>query len=274
MPTLTATDNTELHFTSIGEGRPIVLLHGGLGWDSSYLIKSFSPMFKGEDFRLVFLDIRGNGRSKFDGELSFDLFVSDLRNLCEQLNEPVVLFGHSYGGLIAQSFALQHPEYLSGLILDSTFPAFDFLPDAMVRIQAKASTEQMHTFGRVFSEVETEADFADATSELLPLYFHDVPDGWVADFSDEVLPRVDAFRKGSALLGEFNTVEQLGNIDVPTWIAGGASDIYPIEQTAVRLNKLIPNSRLEIFEMSGHFPFVEENEKYRTRLMKFLGDIA
>jgi proline iminopeptidase len=274
MPTVKAADNTELHFTSLGEGTPIVFLHGGLGWDSSYLIRSFAPMFEGEDFQLVFLDIRGNGRSKFDGELSFDLFVSDLRALCERLNERVVLFGHSYGGLIAQSFALQHPESLSRLILDSTFPAFDFLPEAMARIQAKASPEQMHTFGRVFSEVETEADFADATAELLPLYFHDVPDGWVAEFSDEVLPRVDAFRKGSALLGEFNTVEQLGYIDVPTWIAGGASDIYPLEQTSVRLNKLIPNSSLEIFELSGHFPFVEENEKYRNALMKFLGEVA
>jgi proline iminopeptidase len=274
MPPVKTAENTELHFTSLGEGRPIVFLHAGLGWDSSYLIKSFSPMFERENFRLVFLDICGNGRSKFDGELSFELFASDLRELCEVLEERVALFGHSYGGLIAQLFALQHPECLSGLILDSTFPVFDFLPEAMARIQAKASPEQMVTFGRLFAEVENDRDFADATAELLPLYFHAEPDGWVEIFRDEVLFRVDAFRKGSALLGEFNTVEQLGNIDVPTWIAGGASDIYPIEQTAVRLNKLIPNSRLEIFELSGHFPFVEENEKYRTRLMKFLGDIA
>jgi proline iminopeptidase len=274
MPTLKAEDNTKLHFTSIGEGRPIIFLHGGLGWDSSYLIKSFSPMFKGENWRLIFPDIRGNGRSTFDGDLSFDLFVSDLRTLCELCDERIVLFGHSYGGLIAQAFALQHPDRLAGLILDSTFPKFDFLPDAMALIQAKASPEQMHIFSRVFTELETDAEFAVATSELLPLYFHDEPDGWIEEFKDNVLLRVDSFRKGSALLGEFSTVEQLGDINVPTWIAGGASDIYPLEQTALRLKKLIPNSKLEVFKMSGHFPFVEEEKKYRSRLLTFVESVA
>jgi proline iminopeptidase len=274
MPTLKAADNTELHFTTLGEGRPIVFLHGGLGWDSSYLVKSFSPMAEDETFRLVFLDIRGNGQSKFDGELSFELFVSDLRSLCDALGERVTLFGHSYGGLIAQLFALQHSECLSGLLLDSTFPAFDFLPESMARIQAKASPEQMVTFGRVFTEIENDEEFADATSELLPLYFHAVPEGWIAGFRAEVLFRVDAFRKGSALLGGFNTLEQLEAINIPTWITGGVSDIYPVEQTAVRLNQLIPNSKLQLFAMSGHFPFVEENEKYRSGMMKFLGEVA
>ncbi|PYT00617.1 MAG: hypothetical protein DMF63_06165 [Acidobacteria bacterium] len=274
MPTLKAADNTELHFTSIGEGRPIVFLHAGLGWDSSYLIRSFSPMFEGDHHRLVFLDVRGNGRSSYAGELSFELFSSDLLSLCELLDERVVLFGHSYGGTIAQVFATQHPERLAGLILDSTFPAFDFLPQALERIQAKATAEQMQTFGLLFGEIENDADYAAAITGLLPLYFHDEPDGWVAEFTDEVLFRADAFRKGSALLGEFNTLEQLGDINVPTWIAGGASDIYPLEPTAVRLNNLIPNSKLDVFEKSGHFPFVEESEKYRSQLMKFLGEVG
>jgi proline iminopeptidase len=274
MPTLKAADNTELHFTTLGEGRPIVFLHGGLGWDSSYLVKSFSPMFDDENFRLVFLDIRGNGKSKFDGELSFELFVSDLRSLCDALGEPVALFGHSYGGLIAQLFAIQHPECLSGLILDGAFPVFDFLPESMTRIQAKASPEQMVTFGRLFAEVEDDKEFANATAELLPLYFHAKPDGWIEGFRAEVLFRLNAFRRGSALLGGFNTLEQLEKLRLPTWIAGGSSDIYPLEQTAVRLNNLIPNSKMDLFEMSGHFPFVEENEKYRSAMMKFLSGVA
>jgi len=115
----------------------MLLMHGGLGLDHS----AFPPYFDnlGDLLTLIYYDHRGNGRSarpdSFEA-ITHATWVDDADALRAQLGyEQIILFGHSYGGFLAQEYALRYPERLAGLILCCTAPAIDYMP----LIQANAA---------------------------------------------------------------------------------------------------------------------------------------
>lgn len=127
----------------------LVVVHGGLGWDHSYLLPAASLR---DAAHVVFFDLRGCGRSTRDAALQPDLLADDVAALIGPGRRADVL-GHSYGGGIAMRVADQHPERVRGLILSATtaFPEMGApgrwelpadLPDedgALARAMAEAS---------------------------------------------------------------------------------------------------------------------------------------
>ena len=77
------------------------------------------------------------------------------------------------------------------------------------------------------------------------------------------------------MLPSFNSLGRLHEIAVPTLIISGKEDwIMPPAQGAERLHAGIPNSELVIFENSGHFPFVEEQERFTKLVSEWVGGLA
>lgn len=103
-----------------GNGEPVILL-SGLGPAGSHVI--FHPYFDALaiDYRIVYVDLYGRGRSDAPrdlNEITFESDVADLAALLLELNlEPVHLYGFSYGGLLAQALALDHPHLVRSLVL-------------------------------------------------------------------------------------------------------------------------------------------------------------
>src|ERR671939_10873 len=95
----------------------LVILHGGPGvGDCRDQVRDFGPL--ADEFRLVFYDARGSGRSEDKPPYTHDQWVADADELTRQLGiETFALLGHSYGGIVAQEYAIAHPERLRGLIL-------------------------------------------------------------------------------------------------------------------------------------------------------------
>ena len=111
-------NGTRLFYETEGDGPPLMFMHGGLGFDHTYFRPWVDPL--AEDYTLIFYDHRGNGRSERPASLD-DVFHStwadDGDALREHLEiEKMVLLGHSYGGLLAQHYALRHQDHLRGLI--------------------------------------------------------------------------------------------------------------------------------------------------------------
>jgi proline iminopeptidase len=274
MALFTLSDKSQLHYSASGTGVPIVFLHGGLGWDSSYLRQTFVPMFDDlsqDSWQLVFVDLRGNGRSSESDEITIDILTSDVEELRQQLGfEKIILFGHSFGGLIAQEFAIRHSDRLLGLILDSSFPVFDFLDEALSVLHARADERQLVSFGSLMGSGLDDDKYRDALLNVLPLYFHRYSTDDAQRFAGEMRFSSKAFSQSQQIVSSFNTTDRLPEVKVPTLVVGGASDIYPIQPTARRLHELIPASELAVFENSGHFPFLEEPERYREVLFRIL----
>ncbi len=102
--------------------RPVVfVLHGGPGFDHSTMKPDFNPL--ADVAQLIYYDHRGQGRSDSDKSENWNLdqWADDLRGLTEVLGveKPIVL-GLSFGGFVAQNYAIRHSDRLHKLILAST----------------------------------------------------------------------------------------------------------------------------------------------------------
>ena len=113
----------ELHSNIIGEGVPLVILHGFLGMGDNW--KTLAKQFSALGFQVHLVDQRNHGRSFHDSEFNYELLSEDLKTYCSHHNlEKIILLGHSMGGKTAMLFAALHPEIISKLIVADISPRF------------------------------------------------------------------------------------------------------------------------------------------------------
>ncbi len=115
----------------------LVLLHGGPGFDHSGFKPAFSALT--DIAQVVYLDHRGNGRSEHGDPATWNLaqWGDDVRGFCDALGiEKPIVYGVSFGGFVAQSYATRHPGHPGKLVLVSTAarPDWPAVFDAFERI--------------------------------------------------------------------------------------------------------------------------------------------
>ena len=133
---------------SMRERPTLLLLHGGPGFDHSAFKPSFSSLT--DIAQVVYLDHRGNGRSDYGDPATWNLaqWGDDVHTFCETLGiaKPIV-YGVSFGGFVAQSYATRHPDHIGKLVLVSTeahpdwpavFAAFERIGGPEARALAEA----------------------------------------------------------------------------------------------------------------------------------------
>ncbi|RME34103.1 MAG: alpha/beta fold hydrolase, partial [Gammaproteobacteria bacterium] len=111
---------TSLHYTEQGEGRPLVILHGlfGSGRNWQRVARRLA-----EHYRVITPDLRNHGRSPHLPGMSYPEMAADLFELMERLDLPsTLLMGHSMGGKVAMTAALQQPEKVTALIVVDIAP--------------------------------------------------------------------------------------------------------------------------------------------------------
>ena len=168
-------DGNELYCEVVGRGPPIVLLHGGPGLDHTAFRPWLDPL--AARHRLVFYDQLGNGRShrpaSLDG-VTHATWVDEAEALRRHLGlERPVLFGHSYGGYLAQEYALRYGDRLAGLVLCSTAGRARSLDAALARVERTGSARQTARLRGVMERgIADDAEYAGVFADLLPLYFH------------------------------------------------------------------------------------------------------
>jgi proline iminopeptidase len=244
-------------------------MHGGMGLDHSYLRRGLDPL--GAQAQLVYYDHRGNGRSPRPATaagwdaLTHQGWIADADALRAALgHERVTVFGHSYGGLLAQEYALAYPDRVAGLVLCATFPAFDYAPAALARAAARATPAQLATLLEAFgAPIADDAAFGAAFRAVLPLYFHAPGPARLAVLADVRYSAAAFARAQWGCLPHASTLGRLGEITAPTLVLAGADDwIAGPAHGAERLQAGIPNAELVVFARSGHFPFVEEPDAF------------
>jgi len=272
-------NGTELYYETLGQGRPLMLMHGGLGLDHTAFTPGFNQL--GDQVELIYYDHRGNGRSErpasFDN-LTHETWIADADALRAHLgHERMILFGHSYGGFLAQDYAIRYGDHLDGLILCNTAPALDYMDVVMANAAARGTPEQLTALGQLFGRPMTDdADFQQMWGEIAPLYFKHFNAEAAAAIDETTLYSAAAWNHVNAnCLPLFNTLDRLNEIKTPTLIISGADDwITPPAQGGERIHAALPNSELVIFEESGHWPFIEEPDKFMTVVRKWIGSLA
>ncbi len=235
--------------------RPTLLvLHGGPGFDHSSLRPYFDRF--ADTHHVVYLDHRGNGRSTGALEtLSLAQWGDDIKTFCDALGiEKPIVYGNSFGGMVAMSYASRHPDHPARLILSST--AARLRLDETLRLMQERGGEEARAIAEHFWTAPDDAAMADYIRVCFPFYN---PPGGNAD-AEAAARRRSILRADTArhfVMGEMRTMNalpDLARISVPTLVTVGTYDPITPVLCSQEIHAAIPTglSQLEIFEGAGH----------------------
>jgi len=252
-------NGTKLYYHTHGQGRPLLLMHGGLGLDHTAFPKWFDQL--GNQLELIYYDHRGNGRSerpKTIDDITHKTWAADADALRAYLgHERIILFGHSYGSFLAQEYALRYGEHLDGLILCSSAPVIDYMDVIQANAQARGTEEQLAGINDAFGRpMEDDADFQKTWMTVLPLYFNNYNPKVAAAMDESTLYSAAAWNHVNAnCLPAFNTLPRLGEISTPTLIITGADDwITPRRREASACTPACPNQNWSFLRRAATGP--------------------
>ena len=122
----------DIAYTEVGDGPPLVLLHGALAstgpaWAGSSVAFVDHMDTLGKHFRVIAPDTRGSGATVHQGgPATFDVLAEDVAALIQALDlDRPMIAGFSEGGLTATYVALRHPDLVRALVNDAGFDIFD-----------------------------------------------------------------------------------------------------------------------------------------------------
>lgn len=254
-----------LAYQTLGAGAPLLVMHGA-GLDHHYLQPWLDPL--GQRAELVYYDHRGCGASEEPADwaaVDVATWADDADALREHLgHEQVVVFGHSFGGLIALEYALRHPRRVRGLVLCGALANFHHVEESVANVQKRATPEQLEAIQRAFgAPVADDETLRDLWRSALPLYFRSLDPSVGESILETTCFKAGAFNRAmQELAPQIDLVPRLGEIDAPTLLLAGRHDwICPPEPCLDQLSE-IPRSTKRVFEESGHCPFIEEADAF------------
>jgi len=251
------------------------VLHGGPGGDHIDFIPWLKPLEKRT--QMVFVDHRSTGRSNrrtLPETWNIEQFADDVEELRKYLGlENICVMGESFGGMWSLTYAIRHPHSLRKLILvDTTASWKETWIEAQRIAEKKGDFKQRKVFRDVFEgRVTTEEGFRNWDETVASLYYYKHK----KKISREMRARIRSSSLVAAymwknIMPKYDITQKLWMIRCPTLVIVGRHDwITPVSQ-AQRISQLIPNSKLAVFEKSGHMPYVEENSKFLSVVAKFL----
>jgi 2-hydroxymuconate-semialdehyde hydrolase len=260
------TGNFNTNYHDLGNGYPVVLLHGsGPGVTAWANWNKVFPILK-EKYRVIAPDLAGFGFTEREENPVFSMnnWVTQTKELFDALNiEKANLVGNSFGGALALSMAIKYPERVNKLVLMGSmgvsFPITYGLDQVWGYTPSEAHMEEL-------LEIFT-YDHSFATKELIKSrYESSIQPGFQESFS-AMFPEPRQ-KSVESMAGNQNYIR-----DIPheTLIIHGREDrVIPLENS-LKLNQLILNSQLHVFGKSGHWTQIEHAEEFANLLVGFFG---
>jgi proline iminopeptidase len=263
-------DGYRLNVEEVGSGLPVIVLHGGPGLDHT----TFRPYLDAlaDEFRLLYVDERGQGRSDRvePSTLSLDVFARDVDLLAEALGlAEFALLGHSFGAIISTWHATEAGTAAAYVISgggDSS-AALDADVEASLaafgpgEAKVRASWEQEKT-------VETDEQLRQLFRDQLPFHFHGQPP---AGYGEDGVGSPEVLRYfANAGYGDFDYRPKLAQVDKPTLVIVGEHDRTTTPRAARVLHERIAGSELVVVPDAGHMSFVEQTDAYVAAVREFL----
>ncbi len=281
-----------IYYESVGQGKPLMIVHGGPGASHDYFLPYLMPLARHN--RLVFIDERGSGKStQIENPKGYTVenMVEDVEAVRQALGlGKISLLGHSYGGVLAQAYALKYQRHLSHLILCSTFYSTKEMNAVLQRELAAAPADvrkKVHEDeaaglfgkGQPWEQHRYTADYMIEAwgGAYFPYLYQRRPDPNYDPVADGNMAWT-LYREMWGSHGEFiidgnlKSVEYAGRLKtlhVPTLVTAGDHDECDPNQ-AREMHKLIKGSRLVIFPKSGHMTFVDQTDRFVRAIEGFI----
>ena len=258
--------NFELFYELHGdeEGEPLFLI-AGFASGAWIWFKQIDELSK--HFQVITFDPRGISKSSINRDLTVSIqsISDDIANLLDELKiEKANILGASFGGFVAQEFALKYPERLNKLVLACTsFGGKNHISPSIEVLMAFASTENLNSLDRVRKYM-----IPAFTSEFVKNNAAEVDK--VCHLREQnIVPEIVYFQQlQSATI--FDAESRISKIEAKTLILTGDKDGVVPMQNSKNLAETIPNSTLKIIENGGHLFFIEKADKFNQFVTDFI----
>lgn len=281
-----------IYYTMMGRGEPLLILHGGPGASHDYFLPYLLPLAR--HHKVIFIDERGSGKSqKLEDRSAYTIenMVEDVEAVRQGLGlGKISLLGHSYGGALAQAYALKYQQNLSHLILASTWSSSAALNQVLVRMKQNMAPELRERIDRLEAQgvfghgkdyeknrYTNEYMIAAWGEGYFPYVYHNRPDpnydptalgmGW--DLYREMWGEHGEF----IIDGNLKSVEytdRLVGIKVRTLMVVGEHDeCEPALSQA--MHEKIAGSKMVVLPNAGHMTFIDQTGIFIKAVDEFLG---
>jgi pimeloyl-ACP methyl ester carboxylesterase len=234
---------------------PLVFLHGLGGGHHAW--EHQVPCFGGLGYPSHAWDQPGYGHSQIVEPYDLEHISASLARLIQGLsNEPVVLIGHSMGGLIAQEAYVRHPRLIKALVLSFTSPAF----------AGRSSDFTKQFIAARVAPLDQGKTMAQIAAQLIPAM------GSNSKLAEQIMANVppETYRKAVHLLTTFDRRKELANIKVPTLLIAGSDDKTAPPSVMEEMWRKIPGAEYVLLDHCGHLGPMDQPEAFNTALLAFL----
>ncbi|MGH9499870.1 MAG: proline iminopeptidase-family hydrolase [Terriglobales bacterium] len=282
-----------IYYTTLGRGEPLLILHGGPGASHDYFLPYLLPLAR--HHKVIFIDERGSGKSqKLEDRSAYTIenMVEDVEAVRQGLGlGKIDLLGHSYGGALAQAYALKYQRNLNHLILASTWSSTAAMNQVFVRMKQNMAPELRERIDKLEAQglfghrkdyennrYSNEYMIAAWGEGYFPYVYHNRPD---PNYDPTALGNAwDLYREMWGEHGEFiidgnlksvEYTDQLSGIKVPTLMVVGEHDECEPALSQV-MHEKIAGSKMVVLPNSGHMTFVDQTGMFIKTVDEFLGD--
>jgi pimeloyl-ACP methyl ester carboxylesterase len=257
-----------VNFVHQGRGVPVILIHGLAA--SLFDWVDLTPKLAAAGYAAYALDLPGHGRSfkpeQLD-EYAIDMIFEHLDNWISslQLDQPLILIGHSLGGYLAIEYALRYPERIRALVLADTFYSLDQLPP-LLRFHYK---RPLINLGLITYAPEW---IIRLSMELASLF---IRNGYITPQSKAARAQTanDYKRSSPGIYNILSTTRDLtpvfSQVTAPTLVIWGAHDQSLSPNSFAKLAAAMPNARTVVMN-SGHVPHQSHAGEFNRHVLEFL----
>ncbi|VUC28281.1 unnamed protein product [Clonostachys rosea] len=255
----------------------MITLHGGRGFgDHRSDFKVYSQL--SDKIRVLSFDYRGHGKSSRTKPYTFDQIVDDIEGIRHHFlgDEQAIICGGSFGGFLAQHYAIKYASRVSHLILRGTAPSHHHEAGAIKTLEERVSKVPGFSVNmlknKVFGAYESDREFQLVYFAMLPLYkeVYDADAGlksaldieYVAESHNDLYSEQEKY---------FDYTDRLSEITAKTLVVVGERDwICPPENSQLIAEK-IPGAELFTVEGANHGVHAEKPEMVLPKIRSYLG---
>lgn len=254
----------KLHYQTYGEGRPVIILHGLFG--SSRNWTSFAKKLS-EDYQVIAIDLRNHGKSEHADTMTYPEMASDIADVLEESGlEKASLVGHSMGGKVAMTFALQNRSMIDQLIVLDVAPIsyqneFHNLLDAMDGIPLSTIKSRSHADALLTNEIP------DASLRMFLLQnLQQDGDGYYWRVN------LGSIKKSLIDISSFPAPVSVNSFEGKVLFLSGDSSDYVRPQHHPIIRQYFSRALIHTVKDAGHWLHADQPDKVLEKIKSFLND--
>jgi proline iminopeptidase len=273
--------NAKIYYRVFGSGKPILIINGGPGMNSN----GFADLAQrlAVNNQTIIYDQRGTGQSSLDkidsSTITMKLMAEDIEVLRKHLGiKSWIVFGHSFGGMLASYYATLYPKCIDALILSSSGGIdLDLLTYVQESINARLTTEEYKEVNFWTTKI-SDGDTTHATRlkrgmALAPAYVvnrKNIP--MIAERLTQGNAQLNGLIWSNMQKIKFDCSKKLADFKKPVLIIQGKQDVIK-EKTALKAHEVLKNSSVVLLENSSHYGWLDATQEFFREVNQFLSTV-